>query len=411
MAKKLIFLIISIMLIVPVNAQFLKELTQKVLEKTEDRANQKIDESIDKTLDAAEGSFDEDGNPIEEESAETNNQINVNSTQQQDFQTYSKFDFIPGEEVIFFDDFSDVPVGDFPLKWNTTASGEIVTVNNVPGKWLTLVEDYSYYSPEIGITYPENFTIEFDMIYPGNIEWLMELYVNNTDYISDAYYPGEGGISINALGEDIIIGNYSNRGEGELREVGKGVGPEINPGKIVRYSIWVQGQRLRIYVNENKVIDIPRALPKQFDENYLRICTLEKVLISNFRLAVGAPDTRSRLLTEGKLVTRGITFDSGSDVIKAESYGVIKEIADVLKENGSIRIKIVGHTDSDGADDMNLTLSKKRSTAVKNALANQFGIDASRIETDGKGESEPVSPNNTSEGKANNRRVEFIKLT
>lgn len=411
MAKKLIFLIISIMLIVPVNAQFLKELTQKVVEKTEDRANQKIDESIDKTLDAAEGSFDEDGNPIEEESAETNNQINVNSTQQQDFQTYSKFDFIPGEEVIFFDDFSDVPVGDFPLKWNTTASGEIVTVNNVPGKWLTLVEDYSYYSPEIGITYPENFTIEFDMIYPGNIEWLMELYVNNTDYISDAYYPGEGGFSINALGEDIIIGNYSNRGEGELREVGKGVGPEINPGKIVRYSIWVQGQRLRIYVNENKVIDIPRALPKQLDENYLRICTLEKALISNFRLAVGAPDTRSRLLTEGKLVTRGITFDSGSDIIKAESYGVIKEIADVLKENRSIRIKIVGHTDSDGADDMNLTLSKKRSAAVKTALSNQFGIDASRVETDGKGESEPVSPNTTTEGKANNRRVEFIKLT
>jgi outer membrane protein OmpA-like peptidoglycan-associated protein len=137
---------------------------------------------------------------------------------------------------------------------------------------------------------------------------------------------------------------------------------------------------------------------------------LTNLFIANFRFAVGAPDTRSRLLTEGKLITRGITFDSGSDVIKPESYGVIKEIADVLKENSSLRIKIIGHTDSDGADDMNLTLSKKRSAAVKNTLEKQFGIDASRMETDGKGESEPVSPNNTSEGKANNRRVEFIKL-
>ncbi|MGB8316528.1 MAG: OmpA family protein, partial [Ignavibacteriaceae bacterium] len=73
-------------------------------------------------------------------------------------------------------------------------------------------------------------------------------------------------------------------------------------------------------------------------------------------------------------------------------------------------VRIVGHTDSDGDDKTNLDLSKKRAASVKSSLAYEFGIDESRMETDGKGEAEPVSDNNSPEGKANNRRVEFIKI-
>ncbi len=85
-------------------------------------------------------------------------------------------------------------------------------------------------------------------------------------------------------------------------------------------------------------------------------------------------------------------------------------ISDVLKENPSVKVKIVGHTDSDGDEKSNLDLSKRRAASVKNVLSNEFGIEMTRMEVDGKGESEPVSPNTTPEGKANNRRVEFIKL-
>lgn len=119
---------------------------------------------------------------------------------------------------------------------------------------------------------------------------------------------------------------------------------------------------------------------------------------------------RSKLLTEGKLVTHGILFDVGSDKIKPESYTTLKEIATVLKENPEVRVKIIGHTDSDGSDAANLELSKRRAASVKNALSKDFGIDASRMETDGKGESQPIADNKTQEGKANNRRVEFIRL-
>jgi outer membrane protein OmpA-like peptidoglycan-associated protein len=134
------------------------------------------------------------------------------------------------------------------------------------------------------------------------------------------------------------------------------------------------------------------------------------VYLSNLRIAVGAPDTRSKLITEGKFVTRGILFDVNKATIKPESYGTLKDIAAVLKENPSVRVRIIGHTDSDGDDASNLALSKKRAEAVKVSLGSEFGVDTSRMEIDGKGESQPSEPNTTPQGKANNRWVEFIKL-
>ena len=119
---------------------------------------------------------------------------------------------------------------------------------------------------------------------------------------------------------------------------------------------------------------------------------------------------RSKLITEGKLVSYGIYFDVNKDVVKPESYGTLKAIADVLKENPAVRVKIVGHTDGDGADKSNLDLSKRRGESVKTELTKIFAIDASRLEFDGMGESKPIAPNDTQANKALNRRVEFIKL-
>lgn len=132
--------------------------------------------------------------------------------------------------------------------------------------------------------------------------------------------------------------------------------------------------------------------------------------ISNLRITSAAPDMRSKLLTEGKLISYGIYFDVNKDVVKPESYGTLKGIADVLTENPDVKVKIVGHTDSDGADPANLDLSKRRGGAVKAQLVKNFGIDASRLEADGMGETQPVAPNDTPSNKALNRRVELIKL-
>ena len=181
-------------------------------------------------------------------------------------------------------------------------------------------------------------------------------------------------------------------------------------------SIWRQRERLRVYVNGEKIFDLPKAF--KMDSKYTNITFADQggykeddyYVLGNIRLAVGAPDTRNKLITEGKFVTTGILFDVNKDVIKPESYGTLKSIANVLSENQDVKVKIVGHTDSDGDDASNLDLSKRRAEAVKNALEKEFSIDGSRMQTDGKGETQPVDKNNTVTGKANNRRVEFIKL-
>lgn len=115
-------------------------------------------------------------------------------------------------------------------------------------------------------------------------------------------------------------------------------------------------------------------------------------------------------MTEGKFSTTGILFNVNSANIKAESYGTLKQISQVLQDNGAVKIMIVGHTDSDGEDTANLSLSRQRADAVKESLLKEFGIDEMRMQTDGKGESQPAVPNTSQEGKAQNRRVEFIKL-
>lgn len=134
-----------------------------------------------------------------------------------------------------------------------------------------------------------------------------------------------------------------------------------------------------------------------------------EIFLSNIRVAAGAPDTRNRILTEGKWVSHGILFDVNSDRMKPESYGSLKEVAGVLTENKDLKVQIVGHTDSDGEDAANLDLSKRRAVSVKAALTREFAIDAARMDTDGKGESQPIDNNTTPTGKANNRRVEFIR--
>ena len=180
--------------------------------------------------------------------------------------------------------------------------------------------------------------------------------------------------------------------------------------------MWRQGQRLRVYANGQKIWDLPRAFDATSKFNLITFAMQgsyrpdDYFLLGNIRLAVGAPDTRNKLITEGKFVTTGITFDVNSDKLKPTSYGVLKQIATALTENADVKIKIIGHTDSDGDDAKNLDLSKRRAASVKAALSNEFGIDAARLETDGKGETQIIDKSPTPEGKANNRRVEFIKL-
>jgi OOP family OmpA-OmpF porin len=185
--------------------------------------------------------------------------------------------------------------------------------------------------------------------------------------------------------------------------------------KIVHISMQVQGKRLRMWLNGEKLYDLPSAIADQFPTNqiFFEMSPISDpryaYYVSNIKIATGLPQTQKKLVEVGNFSTTGILFDVNSANIKPESNGVLKEIADVLKKFPDYKVKIIGHTDSDGSDASNLTLSDKRAAAVKDALTKDFGIDESRMSTEGKGEAVPVGDNKTKEGKMQNRRVEFVK--
>jgi len=408
--------------------------TEKTADKVTDKILGKIFDKKKKSNSANTGSTASTGSGTTAPNtgnAEGNNASPENKDASASFKTYSKFDFIPGDKILAYDDFSKDAIGDFPVTWNTNSTGEVVTASNQDGHWLMLRKQGKFI-PEYIKELPDNFTFEYDVICNEKFSFysphllLYFLTGNNSgkEVFDYSFIPGEkrSGVKIGVHPTD--AGSNGGLALEESFEDGSSViKNEINTTQFNSYggktklhvSVWRQKQRLRVYFNEEKVYDLPRAFSDNktyatvFFEIWGDMKDQDRYLIGNLKFAGGAPDTRNKLITEGKFVTRGILFDVNSDKIKPESYGVLKDIANVLTENSSVKVKIVGHTDSDGKDADNLSLSKRRAESVKSSLVKDFGIDAARLDTDGKGASQPVDANNTAEGKANNRRVEFIK--
>ena len=374
----------------------------------------------------------QDQNPSQDQSNQAENQSSTAvSPKSSSFKSYSKFDFVSGEKVMAMDDFSTTEIGDFPATWNTNSSGEIVKLEGMEGRWLKMEKEGVLY-PEYINSLPDNFTLEFDIAcnpdfsyYTAGIGLAFAALPNpSKDFVMWKQY-GQGlrnGVMVSF--HPIDAGGSSGSSEFNLYKGGEVLMNNSvsskqfhsKSGAMAKVSIWRQKSRLRVYLNEEKIWDLPKAFASDMKYNTILFTRggshnpNDQYLIRDVRLAVGAPDTRSKLITEGKFVTTGILFDVNSDKIKPDSFGVLKSVSQVLAENPDVKIKIIGHTDSDGDNTANLSLSKKRSEAVKSSLSTEFGISADRIQTDGKGESLPVNNNTSSVGKANNRRVEFLKL-
>src|SRR5690606_26781088 len=103
---------------------------------------------------------------------------------------------------------------------------------------------------------------------------------------------------------------------------------------------------------------------------------------------------------------KNIYFDFDRTTLKSESFVELDKVVDFLKKNPTVEIEIAGHTDSKGSDDYNRDLSQGRSQSVVDYLVGQ-GIDGYRLTARGYGESKPIDTNDTDEGRANSRRVEF----
>jgi outer membrane protein OmpA-like peptidoglycan-associated protein len=395
----------------------------KIKEKAGKKVEKQVDKQVDKVLDNTEKKIEDKvskkDNDQNSENAENNADDNETTVQNvpdgnPQLVSYTKYDFVPGDQLLFFEDFTQDAVGDFPAMWTTTGSGEVRTLNNYPGNWLYMSSEQNVYCLMKDLLLPENFIFEFDLIaprteddpYPG---LYLTFYKSSEDWLIEDLLPGDPGFHVNINTGGWDAQGYMNQ---EYLTGSKSELAPIPTDKSTHIIIWVQKRRLRVYHQGQKIIDGPTTLPANASYNRLRFSEWgfsSHCYITNLKITTAAPDTRSKLLTEGKLISYGIYFDSGKDVVKAESYGALNDIAKVLKENADVKITIVGHTDSDGDNAANLDLSKRRAASVKNSLVKDFGIDAGRIETDGKGETAAIAANDTPENKAKNRRVEFIK--
>lgn len=330
-------------------------------------------------------------------------------------QVYSQYDFVPGDKIILYEDFSQDAVGEFPALWTTNKSGEINILNIAEGKWLNLnaLEGNWWFIKQID--FPENYIVEFDVVpKKGAPRYAVGLHLygeSNFVEMSNPYDKATTGLVIT-----ISKNGWETQGlkAGQPKITGNSTLNPVKQEKVNHVIIWVQKRRVRIYHNGAKVLDMPTNLYPESKFN--RFCfelyrgASSSAYVSNIKITTASPDIRNKLMTEGKLVSYGIYFDVNKDVVKPESYRTLKELATILNEVPDVKVKIVGHTDNDGADAANLDLSKRRAASVKAELIKSFGVNGDRLITDGAGETMPIAPNDTPANKALNRRVEFIKL-
>jgi OmpA-OmpF porin, OOP family len=312
--------------------------------------------------------------------------------------TSLKDEFMPGENTIFYDDFTDMAAGDAPPHFKVRgASPDLMASGNA--RQLT-INAKGILTPNL-TSLPKNFTYEtvvkidtkgrsdFTVMFISKgkqiLHWWMSAQANRLDLIASLRAP------------------YSELGRKRVT---------VNLDQPVKLALWVQNGRMRSYVNGEKALDFNQVEMPPIDSVEIDNSVLGAGASFGYRLvrfAESTPDFSQVIAGSGRYIARGILFDTDSDVIKPESAPVIKQIAKGLETNPNLKLLIEGHTDSVGDAAHNMDLSKRRAEAVRSVLISQFNVDASRLTAAGLGSTKPVDTNDTPQGRAQNRRVELVK--
>jgi OOP family OmpA-OmpF porin len=324
-----------------------------------------------------------------------------------DAKVWENYDFVPGNKVLFYTDFSEDRVGNFArgLKY-VSGPAEIVEMD---GEKVLRATGPSVFLVPLARRLPQRFTLEIDAIAPmsgalhravmfeGGDKWLANAQSTAITWNPrGAWYEGSG----------------KNMGESGVR-VPDAMRPSMT-GAVVHLRVLMDSGYFKMYANERRLYNIPEFMFKR--DSVIRVA-LEgseaegmAVYITGIRVAESDTDVLyDALSAKGRWATQGILFATGKADLRPESRPVLKEIASTMKKYGDLRILIEGHTDNVGTPASNLALSDARAAAVKAALVADYAADEARITTKGMGDTKPVVPNATSAGRAQNRRVEIVK--
>lgn len=385
-----------------------KETTKQ---KGEDKANQKIDGTIDKGLNKIEdgiGGLFKKKKKKGKKKADKDNTA-VNPDEETSTLNWAKFDFVSGNKVIFEDNLLDEENGEFPSRWDLVEGrAENASLDNKNVIYLmspdTRIIPYLE-NPETDYL-PDVFTLEFDAWFEK--EEYPEFYV---------WFFDENNQEAFEIDPLVIFGNMAS-----LRLKNNFTG--FYPGKTEEYneeesfwrhiSIAFNKRSLKVYLDDARVLNIPNLGINPsgitLGADPMNVAGIQGVnrFIKNIRIAEGGTKLYDKFLQEGKIIASGIRFDTNKATLKPESMGIINSIKKIMTDHPEICFSVEGHTDSDGDLDFNQKLSEQRAAAVTEKLIS-MGIASSRLTSKGFGESLPIATNETPDGKAMNRRVEFVK--
>jgi OmpA-OmpF porin, OOP family len=387
-------------------AQFGKRLKDAVKRTAEDKAIQKATTEESKAIDGAlEGGSEAKPDTATGAAATTGTAATAAAPPKKAGEgAFVNFDFVPGDRVLFYDDYTADNVGDFPRRIEFE-EGNAEIADWEGGKWLRVSKSakFAVVLPE---TLPDRFTVEFDYItnHKASNGWPVMLNLSG----AESNWESQGSYNPQVRFDTDEGGAYV----GKIEASGPAGGDFQD--KVNRARIMADGKYTKVYINGVRVgnapnADLGRSNKVQFWVPGYDPAGAQATLIGPIRVAAGGKKLYDALSEKGRVATQGIYFDTGSDGIRPESAPTLKEIGTMLKEHADLKLTIEGHTDNVGKAESNQTLSEKRAAAVRQYLIDNYQIDAARLEAKGLGQAKPVGANDTAEGRQQNRRVELVK--
>ena len=426
MKKLLLMLIVAFACAGEADAQgWLKKLGKVA----EDAAKRTVEYNVDrKTTQAVDDAMNPDLDRDDDSASKSRKSKNTDADYEDEAEegpqdteaVYEQSDFVPGTAVFFEDNLQGEQMGEFPSKWDLIDGS--TDVANMKGKKCIHFEPGTRIEPLMtnqSSYLPDFFTLECDFWMNDPKTELSNCYEFEFNKSNDE---GVYEIRIGESYDKLEVTCRYKSVAGDWRDSGGGKTWVLKKNDWSHFALSFNKRAIKIYINGKRVINIPNSTAA----DRVKIHQADwggfhgnKNYLTNFRFAKGGNELYAQQTTDmsavekaiaetGKFVTNNILFETGKATLKPESMAEIQKVADYMKKNPQARFEVQGHTDNQGSDAVNDPLSQQRAESVVKALES-LGCDPFNLRPVGKGSHEPVADNKTDEGRAKNRRVEFIK--
>ena len=301
------------------------------------------------------------------------------------------YDFVPGDRVIFAEDFTRDQVGDFPKRLELRQGN--IEVADWQGQRFLRATSAGTVAIPLPEKLPDRFTFEADFTVGSG--WGLTVHFVDPD-------------SVDMTHATLSTTNGGLEGSGVNSSTDL---PENAVRPLAHVAVMAAGKYAKVYVNGVRVANVPDA---KLGRGHVIVLELvadpsSPAYLTNIRVAEGGKPLYDVLMADGHVATHGILFATGSDQIKAESKPTLDAIGQMLRTHADLNLSIEGHTDNVGSAPSNQSLSEKRAAAVRQFLVANYQVDGSRLTSKGLGSTKPAASNNTAEGRQQNRRVELVK--